>query len=80
MFTTMTDNPVLNYSVLFAFENTKYPSASPDVHSTSGTWEFIDEDELANEMTVYYSKTNSYIQASDTNADDFERLYQCFLS
>jgi len=81
MNTAVINSPVLYYQVFPSFAETSYPSTSQNnVPSGNCPWEFIDEDELANEMTASFPNTVSNTPAPEIDPDDFERLYQWFLS
>jgi hypothetical protein len=81
MLTAVINNPVLNCQVFPVFAKTDEPSTSQNnVPSESCPWEFIDENELASEMTASFSNTVSNTPAPEIDPDDFERLYQWFLS
>lgn len=82
MLTTAIINPVLNCQVFPILVKTDKPSASPHHVASEGCqWEFIVENELANEMAASFSdKTISNAPAPDIDPDDFERLYQWFIS
>ena len=81
MFAKVINNPVLNCQLFPVFVKADEPSRSQRNFPSEGCpWGFIDEDELANEMSASFSNTVSNTPAPDIDPDDFERLYQWFLS
>ena len=80
MITIVIDNPVFNCQVIPVFTEANQPSTNSNVYSGNDVWEFIDENELANEMTASASNTFSNVLTPDIAPDDFEKLYQWFLS
>ena len=82
MYTAMINYPTLNCQVFPVVAKTDESSPSQkNVPAETCPWEFINEDELAREMTVSPSdNTVSNPPAPDVDPDDFEGLYQWFLS
>jgi len=74
-------NPASKYQHIPVFVVANQPAMeSAKVSSKGSAWEFINEEELASEMTTTWSDTISNAPTPEIGPDDFERLYQWFLS
>jgi hypothetical protein len=81
MYRTVINHPILSCQAVLFFAEAAEPSTSEAISSRGGSWEMIDESELAREMSVSFPGNGiSDIPLPDLDPDDFERLYQWFLS
>lgn len=82
MSSTVTNYPILNCQVFPVFAETdESPTSQKMVPAQEGLWESIDEQELAREIEASFpGNTISSNSVLDLDPDDFERLYQWFLS
>ena len=81
MNTAVINKSVLSFQSFPAFALADYQTTSQEnAPSRRCTWEFIDENELADEMTESLPNPVSNPSAPDVDPEDFEKIYQWFLS
>lgn len=81
MITEMIENSMLTYKYYPIFAEAIQPATGPAENPSQGSaWEFVNEDELACEMSTSLPLPPANSPVPEIDPDDFERVYHWFLS